>query len=61
MRLMKLKVKKVKIKFEEAASEGECEKPRVGESTQSRDPSVCLMQCERVCKRARIVDVSDQF
>lgn len=41
-----VKARKVKIKFEEAASEDGCEKPRVGEPTKSRHISVCLMQCE---------------
>lgn len=44
--LMKVKATKVKIEFEEAASEGDCDQPRVGEPTKSRDFSVCLMQCE---------------
>jgi hypothetical protein len=34
--LIKVKARKVKIKFEEAASEGECEKPRLDEPTESR-------------------------
>lgn len=43
---MKVKARKVKIKVEEAASEGACEKPRVDEPTESRYSSVCLMLCE---------------
>ena len=46
MGLIKVKARKVKIKFEEAASESKCEKPRVGEPIASNEFSVCLMQCE---------------